>query len=455
MQPLLLRNVLLNDQLIDIRCRADMVADVAPNLPIGLNDLIVDAKGGSILPGLHDHHIHLLSLAAQNRSVICGPPALFDEDSLASALCSAGGSGWIRGVSYHESVAGDLSAEQIDRWVADRPVRIQHRSGRLWYLNTLAKRELGLNDLEDGQLIRNDQHIRDRLSAQAELLEDLREVSSELASYGITHVTDATPSNDDITAELLRSECIKQSVDIMGGEQLSQGHYKIILDDFRLPQLDELADRIRAAHQAGRAVAIHCVSRVEIVFALVCLRMVGAIDGDRLEHATELSSDLIDQVLDLGIRVVPNPNFIFERGDDYIRDNEAEVVSNLYPIRSLLSRSAKLAAGCDAPFGSANPWIAIKAATDRKTRNGKKVGRVEAIEPEEALTLFLPENMAYTGDKLNIQSSSRANFCILDRTWGEARDHLDESAVIATIANGELTYVNHQVSASALTVLER
>ena len=52
------------------------------------------------------------------------------------------GSGWIRGVGYHESVMGLPHARALDALVADRPLRIQHRSGRLWLLNTRAIDEL-------------------------------------------------------------------------------------------------------------------------------------------------------------------------------------------------------------------------------------------------------------------------------------------------------------------------
>ena len=66
----------------------------------------------------------------------------FDVDSvnatkLVADLRAADGE-WVRGINYHESLAGDLTAADIDTWVPDRPVRIQHRSGIVWYLNSAA-----------------------------------------------------------------------------------------------------------------------------------------------------------------------------------------------------------------------------------------------------------------------------------------------------------------------------
>ena len=100
---------------------------------------IIDAKGGALLPGLHDHHIHLAGLAVRSASVICGPPEVTTAAALAERLAAhianRPGQGWIRGIGYHESVMGLPDAAALDALVADRPLRLQHRSGRMWLLN--------------------------------------------------------------------------------------------------------------------------------------------------------------------------------------------------------------------------------------------------------------------------------------------------------------------------------
>ena len=70
------------------------------------------------LPGLHDHHIHLLAFAASLNSVPCGPPHVTCERELAEALRArqpANPGAWIRGVGYHPSVAGDIDRSWLDR----------------------------------------------------------------------------------------------------------------------------------------------------------------------------------------------------------------------------------------------------------------------------------------------------------------------------------------------------
>ncbi len=113
--------------------------------------LVVTGRGGALLPGLHDHHLHLMSLAARARSVPCGPPDTVDRAALARALRAAalrqGPGQWVRGYGYDDTVLGPLDAGRLDELLGEAcrtPVRIQHRSGHQWVLNTAAVAALGL-----------------------------------------------------------------------------------------------------------------------------------------------------------------------------------------------------------------------------------------------------------------------------------------------------------------------
>ena len=109
----------------------------------------LDAAGCALLPGLHDHHVHLRALAAAQASVQVGPEQVRSAAELAARLraadAAAPAGAWLRCVGYHESVAGPL-----DRWVLDRladltrPVRVQHRTGALWVVNSAGMALLGL-----------------------------------------------------------------------------------------------------------------------------------------------------------------------------------------------------------------------------------------------------------------------------------------------------------------------
>src|SRR4051794_21010703 len=166
---------------VDVRVRGGFVVDVGAGLDRAGAE-IVDGGGAALLPGLHDHHLHIHSLAAALRSVPCGPPDVRTEAAFASALHAAAVAAppgaWIRGVGYHESVAGLLDRRQLDAIVRDHPVRIQHRSGVLWMLNTAAldaigaaERSAGL-ELDDGgaptgRLFHEDRWLAERIGGGA------------------------------------------------------------------------------------------------------------------------------------------------------------------------------------------------------------------------------------------------------------------------------------------------
>ncbi|HEX6568080.1 MAG TPA: hypothetical protein VF015_02915, partial [Acidimicrobiales bacterium] len=105
----LFRNVDVDGALVDVRVAGAAVAEVGRSLRPG-GARVVDGDGGALVPGLHDHHIHLLATAAARASVAVGPPVVRDHRGLAAALRRADRAGkpggWLRAVGYHESVAG-------------------------------------------------------------------------------------------------------------------------------------------------------------------------------------------------------------------------------------------------------------------------------------------------------------------------------------------------------------
>ncbi|MBW2295870.1 MAG: amidohydrolase family protein [Deltaproteobacteria bacterium] len=100
MSDLLIRQAEVRDGVVmDVRVSQGCVAAIGTSLPQHRDDETVDAKGGALLPGLHDHHIHLFALAAANASAKCGPPEVRTREDLTRALAAAPRlRDWIRGV---------------------------------------------------------------------------------------------------------------------------------------------------------------------------------------------------------------------------------------------------------------------------------------------------------------------------------------------------------------------
>ena len=97
----------------------------------------VDLGGRPLLPGLADHHIHLMATAAAWTSVDCSPAAIAEHGSLAAALRGARQrqpDGWLRGVGYDVATSGELDRRALDE-AAVGPVRVQDRTGIRWMLD--------------------------------------------------------------------------------------------------------------------------------------------------------------------------------------------------------------------------------------------------------------------------------------------------------------------------------
>lgn len=493
---LLIRNVELHSTAcVDVRILDGVVAAIAPVLAAAPDDTVIDGNGGALLPGLHDHHLHFMAFAASLDSLQCGPPYVDDEAVLErvlrerAALMREGWTRevpirkaqmrkdaireeaiheeavreeptrWLRGIGYHESVAGAIDRRWLDRIVPDIPVRVQQRSGRLWILNSCALQRLG--DLRDsplehrdgeftGRLYDADGWLRERIGRQ---LPDVRRASRQLAALGITGFTDTTPGNDRAALadfdRLQREGVILQRVVLMGDASLDDsfaahdpsallcvGAAKVHLHDSALPDFDVLCSRMSASHAVGRPVAVHCVTLTELVFALGAFEDAGTIAGDRIEHAAIAPPDLVERMAVLQLTVVTQPNFIGERGDAYLRDVDAADQPWLYRLRGFLDAGIRLAAGSDAPFGAADPWAAVRDARMRRTRDGRVIAAGEALSCDEALALFAGDPLRPGAGRLQIETGDRADLCLLDRSWREWRHNPAAATVQLTVLNG-------------------
>ncbi|MBW2289739.1 MAG: amidohydrolase family protein [Deltaproteobacteria bacterium] len=447
---------------LDVRIEGDRITEITPALPRVDGELTLDADGGALLPGLHDHHIHLFALAAAEQSVRCGPPEVCNVDALARALEHANvRDEWIRGVGYHESVAGELDRTQLDAWLADRPLRIQHRSGALWLLNSAGVERLGLDRGADahgierdargratGRLYRLDDWLRERLEAKDP--PNLDAVSRRLADRGVTGLTDATATNDTEALSALvaavDSGALRQRIRVMGRPTLPEPHHpgiehggvKLLLDERELPDFEDFAAVIATAHRSDRSVAIHCVTRTELVLACAAFEAAGPRAGDRIEHAGVAPPDTLPALRKNGLSVVTQPHFLSERGDAYLADVEARDLPWLYRGRGFLEAGIPLGGGSDAPFGAPDPWASMQAAVERRSRGGAVLGPRERLSPEEALALFTTRPEAPGGPARCVEVGEIADLCLLDRPWAEARNDLAAARVVLTLRAGRV-----------------
>ncbi len=461
MRGLILRNVEVGGRSgLDVRVADGRIAAIGARLPGP--GWAVDGGGGALLPGLADHHIHLLGLAAQQDSVDLSDVSRPDDFATRITQATDGKpeGAWIRATGYHERMAGELTRRDLDQLAPRHRLRLQHQTGALWILNSAALASLGPEDLPacverdqqgalTGRVWRGDAWLRGRIGAQ---IPPLAPVGRQLAAWGVTHLTDASVTTDAgaaaLLAEAFRKGDLPQHLTLMSGGDLKApddaafavGPVKILLDDHDLPDLDDFIGRIAEARDWGRSVAVHCVAAGELALSLAAFESAGALPGDRIEHGGVIPSSAILSLREMGLTVVTQPGFVRDRGDRYLTEVAVEEQADLYRCASLLAAGVPVAASSDAPYGPADPWLGMTAAIGRRTRLGHALGTRERVSPKRALALYLDEASAPGRRPRPVTVGAPADLCLLDRPLDAGLATLSADSVVLTLLNGEVIY---------------
>lgn len=202
----------------------DRTASTAALLPDA--DEVIDLRGGTLLPGLHDAHVHPLLAGLQLRSIDFAPvhdraAYLRIVADFAAAHPEAPvltGGGWFGDVFD----GGFPTAAELDAVVADRPVVLYSHDAHGVWVNSLALAAAGIDaatrDPADGRIVRGADGqptgmllegavaLVDQLAPEPtpEALEDALAVAQRrLHSVGITAWQDAAVGQSDIGPDAL------------------------------------------------------------------------------------------------------------------------------------------------------------------------------------------------------------------------------------------------------------
>ena len=265
----------------------------------------------------------------------------------------------------------------------------------------------------------------------------------------MTAVTDATPQLSPGTVALLAAAAadgrLPQRIRLLGAPPsapppapLAAGPWKIVVADHELPSPDELAERIAAAHRAGRPVALHVVTRAALVLALAAFDTAGTSPGDRLEHASVLPAELLTDLRRLGLRVVTQPGFVAERGDRYLAEVEPADRPDLYRFASLLRAGIPAAPSSDAPYGPLDPWLVLRAARDRVVPDGAGtvLGAAERVDVATALAGYLSGPAQPGGPPRTVEIGAPADLVLLATGWRDALAAPSADLVRRTLIGG-------------------
>lgn len=435
--PLLIRGAIVDGARLDCRVGEGVVAALGVDLSPLPGERVVEAAGGALLPGLHDHHVHLLAAAAARVSLDLrgGPLPPPDQHSTGGA-----GDGWLRVVGLGDD---DATRHDVDAVWRSRPVRVQHRSGALWILSTAAIDELGTNFSDEerrtGRLWRERGRVAGALD-QLTLAPELASLGGELAGWGVTGVTDATPDLDLDALAVLRA-ALPQSVWSLGAVATDLPR-KVVVTDHD----DDTWGRLRAAVLAARAerrpVALHAVSRTALALVIAVLDEVGVVPGDRVEHAAVCDDLAADRLAGLGVVVVTQPSIPARRGRALLDAVDPEDRPWLWRAGGLRARGVDVVLSSDAPYGDANPWVSIALAAGGLPEAESPWLTDQTYDARAALGSYLTDPARPAGPERRVEVGAPADLCLLDGPLDDVLARVvgrrTDAPVRATVVAGRL-----------------
>jgi predicted amidohydrolase YtcJ len=260
--------------------------------------------------------------------------------------------------------------------------------------------------------------------------EGVKLISKMMSRTGITSVTDALGSPDDLRAYQdaresgdlsLRVYCsiffahIQHMLDAgirtgLGDEWVRVGFMKMICDGSisertaRLSQPyigrpndfgilvateEELYENARKAHEAGWQIGTHANGDVGIdttlrVYERLQKEMPRRDPRFRLEHCTVVNDSLVQRIKALGAIPTPFSTYVYYHGEK-MKEYGAERLDHMFALRSFIDAGIRPTQASDYPPGPFEPMMALQSEVTRADMKGTVWGARQKITLEEAI----------------------------------------------------------------------
>lgn len=223
--------------------RITAVGDDSLTSLAGPDTTVVEARGGAILPGLNDGHLHFVASAtAAHLLTPLGSAASWEQLAATLETTSPGSDGWIRAHGWDEVVLGPVPERGILDAAGERPAIAYDQTGHQLLANRAALRRLGLDATAPhvvggviGRLSSGEPngHFSDAAMSlinrglpplpQAELRAALLEHQRELHAMGLTSYTEPGlgPGGDSLLGGSCGPEALEALLDLAADDELS------------------------------------------------------------------------------------------------------------------------------------------------------------------------------------------------------------------------------------------
>lgn len=439
---------------------------------------VIHGRGGTLLPGLRDRHVHMDQWAIGLQRVdLAGAGSAAEAAATIAALAATDDADVLWGKNFRDGLWNDIPHRSLlDAAAPGRAVALVSNDLHCVWLSTEA---LARIDVDHPTGVLREEASFDALRrlpqpVTATVDRWVREAAGRAAARGVTAIQDfeftdtlavwrrraaAGPLPVRVTAAIYRP--LLPSVlaaglregDILDGTAglVTVGPCKVLIDGSlntrtaycHAPYPDghgrglltedltvltaEMADA--AAH--GVSFAVHAIGDAANHLALRCFADAGC--GGRIEHAQLVEPADAARFAELGVVASVQPGHAPEDRD--VTDvHWGDRSGRAFPYRSLLDAGAVLEFGSDAPVSRLDPWFAIAAAVHRT------VDDRASWHPEQRLTLA-EAIAASTGGALTPEVGTVADLVLTgaDPTTAD-RVGLATMPVRLTVVGGRITH---------------
>jgi predicted amidohydrolase YtcJ len=239
--------------------------------------------------------------------------------------------------------------------------------------------------------------------------------------------------------------CIWRNAAIYEEYPCDPGNHGIV----RIEQ-DELDEKVALSHQAGLRVAVHAIGQRAVDMALGAFDRALAAEPradhrHRIEHAyLPTRPGQFERMRALGLLLSTQPSFIESFGDGWRHVFGESELGGVMPLKTGLALGLRVQANSDFPCSPLNPFLHLRSAVARRTRQGMVLDPAEAISVSQALRLLTTE-AAYAGFAERrvgtLELGKLADLVVVsDDPFTVTPDQLDRVRVDATMVGGEIVY---------------
>jgi predicted amidohydrolase YtcJ len=416
----------------------------------------VDLGARTVVPGFIDAHSHPASAGYQHlKQVDCALDSIPKiQEALRSRAAKTPPGDWVLGFKYDDTKTAEgrfLTRDDLDAVSTTHPVLVGHRGGHTVYVNSMAFQKAGVTeqapDPEGGRFYRDP--ASGRLTGRAaetatapfhkaipnalsrgERREGVRLIGAMMARTGLTSVTDAGGSPEDLQAYQDAREAGELSMRVychirapyldamlaagvrsgFGDEWVRVGAVKMVCDGsisertarLRDPYVGRPDDRgilvtpepvlyetAKKAHEADWQIGTHANGDEAIDMTL---RVYERLQRERprrdprfrLEHCTMITDDLVRRIKALGAIPTPFSTYVYWHGEK-MKEYGAERLDRMFALRSFLDAGIRPTQASDYPPGPFEPMMALQSEVTRTDAKGNVWGPRQKITVEEAL----------------------------------------------------------------------